>query len=160
RAGYANEPTNDMAKVDVPPLAPEDARGLAEQLLKAEAISTGDIATTAAAIADAVDNIPFFIHHIVDQIALYHGGAASPALAPALVQGSLTAPPDPWDLPYYRRRIHTYYSPEQHPFALGLLDALSAADQSLPFGDLFNRLKSHTTTEDTETAREVLTLLE
>src|SRR5262249_6974208 len=33
RAGYANDPTNDMAAITVPPLAPPDAAELALQLL-------------------------------------------------------------------------------------------------------------------------------
>ncbi|MGI8972153.1 MAG: ATP-binding protein [Dehalococcoidia bacterium] len=159
RAGYANDPTNDMDTVDVPPLSTDHARELARGLLRGERIQVGDLAATAAAIAAAVDGVPYFIHHVIDQIA-QRGGAADVTAVSEIVNQSLTDPQDRWHLRYYRERIDTYYNPDERPFALALLDVLSTTDQPLPFEPLFNLLKSRIVTEDSETARSVLALLQ
>ena len=54
----------------------------------------------------------------------------------------------------------TVSAAQEKPFALSLLDDLSVADNPLTFDDLFNRLKSHIATEDSEMARDVLALLQ
>lgn len=159
KAGYANDPTNDMATVDVPPLAPDDAQTLARLLLDGERIQTNDQAITAQTIAGAVDDIPYFIHHIVDQM-VQRGGTLTAATVNAIVDECLTDPQDPWHLRYYRERINTYYAEAERPFALNLLDAFCVADQPLTFDEVFNRLKSRLVTEDDELAREVLTQLQ
>jgi hypothetical protein len=103
--------------------------------------------------------MPYFIQHVVDQMA-QRDLAASAATVAEVLNACLTDPQDPWHLRYYRERIDTYYSSNERPFALLLLDALSIADRPLPFDDLFNRLKSRMATEDSEMARYVLTLLQ
>jgi hypothetical protein len=159
RAGYANDPTNDMDTVDVPPLSTGHAQELARGLLRGERIHALDLSATAAAIAAAVDGVPYFIHHVIDQIA-QRGHAADVAAVSEIVSQSLTDPQDRWHLRYYRERIDTYYSPDECPCALILLDILSSADQPLPFDTIFNLLKSQIVTEDVEMARDVLTLLQ
>lgn len=67
---------------------------------------------------------------------------------------------DRWHMHHYLERIDTYYMPEERPFALHLLDALSITDQPLPFDDLFNQLKSRIVTEDSEMTRRMLRLLQ
>src|SRR5207244_1709762 len=69
RAGYANDPTNDMLTIDVPPLDPTHARQLASKLLNGEGIRVREPEAVIQAIADRVDGIPYFIHHVVDQLA-------------------------------------------------------------------------------------------
>jgi hypothetical protein len=61
---------------------------------------------------------------------------------------------------HYLERIDTYYTPEERPLVLGLLDLLATSDQPLLFDDLFNLLKSQMKTEDSEMARNMLTLLQ
>lgn len=61
RAGYANDPTNDMYTMDVPPLSPLDAQELARRLLGGEDIRTDSLQATAQAIGEAVDGIPHYI---------------------------------------------------------------------------------------------------
>jgi hypothetical protein len=155
RSGYANAPTNDMYKVDVPPLSSEDGQELAHQLLQGEAIQTEGVGPSAQDIASAVDNCPYYIHHIVDE--LKNQGPDLPMAE--LVDACLTASNDPWDLRHYADRIHTYYTLDEQPFALALLDILAMAEQPLAFDALFNRLKAQQATEDRETARHVLRLL-
>lgn len=159
RAGYANDPTNDMETRDVPPLSPEDAQRLACLLLKGEEIKTMDVNGTARAIAEAVDGIPYYIQHVVSQMR-DRDIVESDATVREIVNTCLTDPLDCWHMSHYQNRISTYYTPEERPFALGLLDALAVSDEPLAFGDAFNLLKSRMETEDSEMTRHILTLLQ
>jgi len=155
RAGYANAPTNDMAKVDVPPLAPQDAQDLAQRLIAGEAIQTKTPAQLAPTIAAAVDYCPYYIHHIVEELCQ----RVPDTPITDIVDECLMASNDPWDLRHYRDRIATYYLPDEQPFVLSLLDILATASTPLSFDALFDRLKAHIATEDSETVRDVLRLL-
>ena len=159
RAGYANDPTNDMATEDVPALSSDAARELACQLVKGEGLQTDDLEETARAIITAVDCIPFFIHHVVDELARL-GSTVNVARISEIVDACLTDSYDRWHLRYYCERIDTYYTPDERLFALNLLDVLSVTDHPLVFDDVFNLLKSRLETEDNETTRHVLTLLQ
>lgn len=159
RAKYANDPTNDMDTVNVPPLSAADARALALALIEGEGVPSDSPQAAAEAIANAVDNIPYFIHHVVDQL-VQREGKADAAAVEEIVGDSLIDPQDRWHLRYYRERIDVYYLPDERPFALNLLDVLSAAGGPLPFGEVFNLLKARLRTEEEEKARSVLTLLE
>lgn len=157
--GYANDPTNDMYTVDVPPLDPEHALELAAHLLRGERVKVSDLEACAGRVAVAVDGIPYFIHHVVDQLK-QRGGTASPEAVDEVVTQSISDQQDRWHLRYYRDRIKIYYAPEEQPFALNALDVLSVAEGPLAFDELFNRLKSRMVTEDRERALDVLALLQ
>lgn len=159
RAGYVNDPTNDMDTVNVPPLLPADARELSRRLLQGEGIQVDDLEETAGAVATAVGGIPYFIHHVVDQM-VQRGGVGSARTVVRIVEACLTDPHDRWHLRYYRERIDAYYSREERPFALSLLDTLSVAEGPMGFDELFNGVKSYLVTEDGEMVRHVLTLLQ
>ncbi|MBC7930136.1 MAG: ATP-binding protein [Rubrivivax sp.] len=159
RAGYANDPTNDMDTINVPSLSDADAGALARQLIEGESLTTDSLQATADAITDAVDNIPYFIHHVVDQLA-QRGGKADMTIVNDIVNTCLTDPQDRWHLRYYRERIDVYYLPDERPFALNLLDVLSVAEQPMSFAEAFNLLKAKISTEDGEKVRDVLTLLQ
>lgn len=159
RAGHPNSPINDMQSVDVPPLSPEDARGLALLLLRGEKIQTQKPEEVSTAIAMQADCIPYFIHHLVDRMAT-EGGAVTPDTVQRIMVSFLTDPVDPWHLRHYRERVDIYYEPPVRPVILGLLDVLSTTDAPLPFTDAFNRLKSQIVTEDRETVLEALSSLQ
>ena len=158
-SGYANDPTNDMLIEDVPPLAFPEATELTKLLLDGESIKTDDLEATAKAIATAVDGIPYYIHHIVDQLKNSHGLASS-ATVDEIVANYLTDPQDRWHMRHYRERIDTYYAADEQPSALELLDILSVANKPLHFDELFNLLKARVVTEDKEKARYLLTMLQ
>ena len=159
RAGYANDPTNDMYTLDVPPLPLDEAKKLVHCLLQGEGISAQDAEVAVTDIVRSVDCMPHYIHHVVDQLA-QRGDTANEFSISAIVTTCLTDSQDPWHLRYYRERIDTYYESGERAFALTILDALSAAGQPLHFDELFNLVKARMTTEDTETARYVLNLLQ
>ncbi len=157
-AGHANDPTNDMATVELPPLEHRDAYELATMLLNGENITADNLEETANEIASSVDRVPFYIHHVVDQIET-RGDFATPELVEEIVLGLLTDPHDTWHMRYYRERIDTYYPPQDRPIALSILDNLSKSDGVVPFHDLFDLVKSQISTEDRETCLRVVTLL-
>jgi hypothetical protein len=159
RAGYANAPINDMKMEDIPPLLLADAEVLAYRLLEGEGIHTTNKSATAKAIAKSVDGIPYFIHHIVDQLVMGNSSASAETVE-EIVNNYLIAPQDPWHLRYYRERIDVYYPDADQPVALGTLDVLAVANQPLIFEDLFNQLQTHVANLDKEQSRNVLTLLE
>jgi hypothetical protein len=158
RSGYGNAPVNDMLSVDVPPLTPEDAENLAGRLLIGENLPAKNRVEAAAQIARAVDNVPFYVHHVVGVLS-DTGWEATEANIARAVSRLLTDPNDPLGLRHYRDRITKHYLEDQRPFALGILDALATASESLSFDNLFNQLKAKHPTEDAETTRDVLTLL-
>lgn len=159
RAGHANAPINDMHGVDLPPLAPPDAADLARRLLDGEGIGAAPDSPLPDAIAESVECIPFYIHHVVDQMSRRRTEPTSQAVR-QLVTACLTDDQDLWELRHYRERIDVYYEDEQdRRIALALLDVLAGADGPLDFAEALNLLKSEVVTEDRERVRELLTLL-
>ena len=99
------------------------------------------------------------IHHIVDQLK-NRGGMVDEATVNEVVDDCLTDPLDRWHMRHYGERIDTYYTSEERPFALGLLDILSITKRPLAFDDLFNLLKSRMVTEDSEMVRHMIMMLQ
>jgi len=159
KAGYTNEPTNDMYIVDVLPLSETDAADLTRQLLQGENISTSDLQGTATAIAQAVNCIPFYIHHLTIKLKS-RGSVVNAASINEIIDGCLIDPLNPWKMDHYRERIDNYYKDEQRPYALNLLDILAASAQPLLFDQLLNRLRLQPETQDKEITWTVLKLLQ
>lgn len=162
RVGYSNDPTNDMYTEDVPTLSPEYAQKLAQNLLEGEDIKTGNIVETSKAIGESVDRVPYYIHHVISQMKYrkHNGIVEDQKTVSEIVKTSLTDSFDRWHMKHYLDRLNIYYTSDELPFALGFLDILAMSDQPLTFGELFNRLKSNTETENKEIARSMLTLLQ
>ncbi|MBW4592203.1 MAG: ATP-binding protein [Brasilonema angustatum HA4187-MV1] len=159
KEGYTNEPTNDMYSADIPPLSHVDATGLAHRLLLGENISTTDSWVTAAAIAQAMDNIPFYIHHLIIKLKM-QGKKVDAVTITKTIEDCLLDPLNPWKMDHYRERIDNYYSDEQRPYALISLDILAVSNEPLLFDELFHNLKQEPETQNKEIARTVLRLLE
>jgi len=159
KAGYTNDPINDMYVQDVPPLSAKDATNLARKLLEGENIATPDIQGTAVFIADELSNIPFYIHHLIVKLKL-RGGSGNIPVIQEIIADCLEDPLNPWRMEHYRERLDSYYDDKQRPYALNLLDILAAADGSLSFDELFSGIKQESETQDKEMARKVLRLLE
>ena len=157
KAGYSNDPTNDMYPVDGQPLTLEDAVILTINLLEGESIAVSDLQLTAEEIALAVDCIPFYIHHLVHQLKDYPGEINREVII-THVDESLRNPLNLWKMDHYRERIDNYYSEIQKPYALEILDILSI-NPPTPFPRIWQYLKSEPDTKDKEMARTVLRLL-
>ncbi len=157
KAGYSNDPTNDMYPIDGQPLSLEAATQLAINLLAGEDIAVDDPQEMAEEIALAVDCIPFYIHHLVNQLKDIEGEMTSEDISNTVVE-CLRNPLNLWKLDHYRERIDNYYTDEQKPYALEILDILSI-NPPTPFSRLWQYLKTEPDTKDKETARNVLRLL-
>lgn len=160
RDGYANDPVNDMAKVDVPPLQVDStAITLIEALMDGENIEAVDKHAVSRCLAETVDGFPFYIQHVVEQLAIMKK-TATEELVKEIVARFLVDDNDAWELRHFRTRIDTYYLPEERPYALVLLDILASDAEPLNFDKLFNLLKTKFVTEDSELARKVLTQIQ
>ena len=157
KAGYSNDPTNDMYSIDGRPLDLEDAVELTINLLEGEDIPVYDLQATALEIAQAVDCIPFYIHHLIDRLK-NSPQEITPKTIADIVEESLRNPLNVWKMDHYRERIDNYYSDIQKPYALEILDILSI-NPPTPFARIWQYLKNEPETKDKETARTVLRLL-
>ena len=124
QAGYRNDPINDMYPVDLPPLSLTDATELTRLLIEGENISTLDIQMAAPKIAQAVDCIPFYIHHLIVKLKL-RGTTFNETTVTEAIDNCLLDPLNPWKMDHYRERIDNYYSDEQRAYALNSLDILA-----------------------------------
>ncbi|NER39732.1 MAG: ATP-binding protein [Oscillatoria sp. SIO1A7] len=158
-SGYANSPINDMYIEDLPPLSDKKARELAYRLLTGEGVSTSSNQKIAEAIAKAVDNIPYYIHHLIARLAL-HPKVVDEATVRKMVDATLSDPNNRWYMSHYRDRIDTYYDDEKRPYALVMLDILAVAEKPLLFKELLERVKSETGSGDREIALTVFQLLQ
>lgn len=95
--GYANAPVNDMAVVEVPPLSPTDATDLTKRLFTDNQIAAADDAIFAL-VAEQVDGIPFYIHHVMRALVI-GGQNRAPRLPRTKFFGSSTPPSIPHTIP-------------------------------------------------------------
>ena len=157
QVGYSNDPTNDMYSIDGSPLSLETAVELAANLLSGEEIPVVNPWQTAEDIALAVDSIPYYIHHLVDLLKNSDRPIDVDVIANT-VNESLRSPLNLWKMDHYRERIDNYYTDEQKPYALEILDILSI-NPPTSFSRLWQYLKTEPETKDKEMARTVLRLL-
>lgn len=158
KTGYANDPTNDMDTIEVPPLTEDKAAELAERLIKGEKIKVAEPEKTYRTIASEVDGFPYFIHHVVDEMAR-RGDEFDPESAAGIVTTALIDAQDRWHLRWYRERIDNYYESPESNIALALLDVMATSETPLTFEDLFNLVKHKIETDDEELTREILNRL-
>ena len=157
QAGYSNDPTNDMYPIDGQPLSLPAAAELALRLMVGESITAVDRSAAAEEIALAADCIPFYIHHLVNQLKDLDA-AIDPDTIADTVHECLRSPLNLWKMDHYRERIDNYYTDQQKPYALEILDILSI-NPPTSFSRLWQYLKSEPETKDKEMARTVLRLL-
>lgn len=152
--GYANRPTNDMAVVELHPLAETDARLLARELLFGEQISVSDPDNISVEIAKAADCVPFFIHHLVDALVLQPQQSVA-----NLLDERLLSPSDPWDISHFIERVPRYYD-DQSAAALAVLDCVATSAKLLSFEQIHSRVAPRLPTLDEESLRSLLVLLQ
>lgn len=159
KTGYANDPTNDMDTIEVPPLEEDKAVKLASLLVAGERIKVSKPDEIFRSIADEVDGFPYFIHHVIDEMARSDGDGFTSDSIRQIVESALTDVQDRWHLRWYRERIDTYYEPEERIIALALLDVLASAEEKLSFDEIFNFVKHKIEIGNAEPVREILNRL-
>jgi len=123
--GYANDPTNDMATIEVTPVHPDDGAHLASLLLEGEHIKILDDAQAVArAITDAAGHIPYYIHYLVSRIRNSSGEIDTKGVQDCLRQ-LIADPNDPAHFQYYQTRLTTYYGATEAELAIHCLDVLA-----------------------------------
>ncbi|MFP5319265.1 MAG: ATP-binding protein [Acidimicrobiia bacterium] len=132
-------PVNDLQRVRVGPLVAADAAFLARCLLLGEQVATSDEEAVVAAMVEAADAIPYFLHHLAH--AAHRRGAATlrPDDVWAIRDEALVDPDDPWNLRHYRDRLRAYYGADAD-LAGHVLDAVAVADAPLDLSQLGSRL--------------------
>ncbi len=143
-AGIASEPVNDMASIEVTPLAPADAIDLARKLIEGEKLKFDHMAQAAEAITGLTDCFPFYIQHVVSSLA-QDQLPAHPEQVRELVQRHLVDANDPWELGHFRTRIPIYYRDPRDAKLVGLLlDALSVTEGHRSLNELQSDINSQT----------------
>jgi hypothetical protein len=158
KVGAAGATTNDMHQEEVTPLDLDDAILLAEELLTGAKIDVKDLARS---IAESVDLVPYYIHHIVDELQQINIQITQQSVSD-IILNNLYNPSNRWDMAHYRERIDTYYESPIVPFALGVLDELAITANPLPLPDLLQRLQVQINLQnlDREMLLKVLSLLQ
>lgn len=131
-------PVNDLQRVRVGPMAAPDAAFLARCLLLGEQVHTWDEDAVVAAMVEAADAIPYFLHHLA-HAAQRRGTTLTPAAVWDIRNAALVDPDDPWNLRHYRDRLRDYYG-DAHELAASVLDAAAVADGPLDLSQLASRL--------------------
>jgi AAA domain len=158
KVGAAGATTNDMHQEEVTPLDLADAILLAQELLTGAKVDVKDLARS---IAESVDLVPYYIHHIVDELQQLNSPITQQSVADIILD-NLYNPSNRWDMAHYRERIDTYYESPIVPFALGVLDELAVTANPLPLPDLLQRLQVQSNLQnlDREILLKVLSLLQ
>lgn len=157
--GNANEATNDMLEEPVPPLGRIDGIGLARELLLCcSGAEYADIDELAEQIFECTDGFPYFIHHVVDGLAMT-GKAPDRIAVDEAVRRLVAGNHDPAHMRYFESRIKTYYDEADAPIALSMLDVIAAADEALSLDAIANLARHQHLDVKDEKIRELLGLL-
>jgi hypothetical protein len=158
KVSAAGATTNDMHQEEVTPLDLNNAILLAQELLTGAKINVKDLARS---IAESVDFIPYYIHHIVDELQQLNSPITQQSVSDIILD-NLYNPSNRWDMAHYRERIDTYYESPIVPFALGILDELAVTANPLPLQNLLQLLQVQNNLQnlDREILLKVLSLLQ
>jgi len=137
--GVAAQPVNDMKQINVPPLDRAHGMLLAERLFVGENIATEDMVNTCGALHDQTGGVPYYIHHVVADLA--PGGTGNPMLVQQKIMKALTDPNDPWNMRHFNTRLKAYYG-RLEEVARTVLDALAASETPLGIDDLQNAVSA------------------
>jgi hypothetical protein len=153
KAGYTNQPLNDIAIIEVPPLAQSAAASLAALLLEGVAVEWAP--GVDREIAELTGGFPFFIHHCA-LLARDHGTLAV-GQAKKLLEHLFRDPHDRGNLRHFRKRLADYYGP-QAALAASILDLLAKTPASR--GQILNRLRHENTSVEEDPLHDLLDQLE
>ncbi len=144
-------------------VAPDDAIILAKRLLLGKTVATDTIDAVAARMAEAVEGVPFYIHHLAAGVVEQFGRTASvptSADVDALLEKAVLDPADPWQLAHYVTRLKDYFEQDHEVVAI-ILDLIAQSENPIGFDDLTKQLhakKAKTPSDDD--VRALLDLLE
>lgn len=162
---YASQPTNDMAKIEIEPLASEHASTLARDLLTREEIRCDSQDSVVQRLVELTDGAPFYIHKVVSRMAIADD-VATPATVAAEIKRHFTSTSDPWEMEHFRERLTIYYrgrlndadgkAVERASLAKALLSHLAVATEPQSIDQCNADLKSRTRLENRDAVVELL----
>jgi hypothetical protein len=159
KSGYANDPTNDMAMIEVPPLSDEDGTFLASRLLEGESLAPPEMTEELGRVASlATGHIPYYIHVLISRLRTRGQRVTSDAITDERDR-MIQDPNDPAHFSYYEERLTTYYSPFDVRLSLSILDILSPEKRPMTFTALANLIRYKIETAEDEQIRQVLKVL-
>lgn len=141
--GYNNTPVNDMLAIEVEPLALTDATGLVQRLFADNRLMAAS-QDVYAQTAQALDCIPFYIHHVVSALLKNPASQKQPLdmqAVHAVINHGIHSSDNPWDLLHYEERTLAYYGP-QRAECLALLDVVASSVNALSMADAIRRAKA------------------
>ena len=157
--GYANDPTNDMQTIEVPPLDPADGSHLAGLLIAGERIEVScDPSLANRAFSESAGHIPYYIHCLISRIA-NNGVPVGSDEVKSCLQQLIADPNDPAHFQYYQSRLTTYYGAIEAQLALYALDVLASVGHPVHFAELWNLVQHKTADAKEELFRQVLLVL-
>lgn len=161
-AGGMWVPTHDMRIMDLPPLHEQDAVYLAGELLRNEGVACDDGTRVAAAIADEVDCVPYYVHYTVNELMMRQRGRRCGVVDAALVRNVVDAmlgdPQDMWQLHHYVERVDVYYG-DDADCVKAVLDIVAAASRPPTLGEIHALLAAYVVPPSLERLRDLLLLL-
>jgi len=155
--GYVGSPLNHMERIAPGPLVKSDARKLASDLLRGAGVPCADFDACAEAAAEAVGNVPFYIHKLVAH--LPKTGPVSPETVEATLVQEIAHPDNDWDLAHFRQRIPLYYGKDDK-LVLAILDVVAAAEAPIALGAIRRGVSSKIAFDDDELLLRLLGLLQ
>lgn len=135
RKGYRSTPLNDLHIVTVDPLTSEYARELAVQLIGYGQVPTTESDAIAAAIADGLDGVPFYIHHCIKRLKSKRK-RVDLSLTAETIDELICDEADQLDLEHFVTRLSLHYDTAEQLIARAILDALASADEPLTLATL------------------------
>ncbi len=123
-AGYSNEPVNDMQVLSLDALAKDDAVDLANALIDGEGLTNRVNEQDIAGLCAMVDNVPYFIHHLIKSL---RNGSGTPE---HIVKAAIAGVDNNWQLEHYYTRLEDYYPEQWQKYAL-VLDAVAYSESSI-----------------------------
>jgi hypothetical protein len=153
--GYINSPLNRMQYIQPGPLDADQARTLARELIIGNELICPEQEACAAAIADSVGYVAFYIHKLVSR--LPKNTPLNPVAIGAALNGEITSDNNDWDLAHYRNRIREYYGDDES-LVLHILDAIALAE-SLDFEEIRRAVSARVALARDDRIRGLLRLL-
>jgi hypothetical protein len=164
QSGYNNPVTNDMTVLSLPPLEQIFAVDLARSLLESKEVPCQDIIATAEKIAQEVDNIPFYIHGVVERFQYHPQNRPVNIDVTTIrqeVQAVLVDADDSWHMAHYLKRIENYYGAANSIVVRSILDIVAEQQQPILTREIIKMVQGATEEPMAEQGiRDLLMLLE
>jgi hypothetical protein len=155
--GYAGSPLNHMERIAPGPLSKTAAGRLAEELLRGTNAPCADVEACATRLAEAVGNVPFYVHKLVAR--LPKSGSIEAGTIDATLAAEIASADSDWDLAHFRHRIPLYYGDDEK-LVLAILDVVASADAAMGFVAIRQGVSAKMALDDEERLRQVLELLQ